>query len=163
MIAMSYGVVYVGQIAFGANPLHAIKTIRAAEAYRGTSLIIAYSNCIGQGINMTTAMTHQKDAIRCGYWPLYTFDPHEEERPFKLASKKPVGSFKEFALKEGRFAMLARSKPEESDRLLAMGQRDILKRWHMYEALAGVDRAVAEDIAGKASTDDAKAEKEVKA
>jgi len=166
MIAMSYGIVYVGQIAIGANPLHALRTIRAAEAYRGTSLIIAYSNCIGQGINMTTAMTHQKDAVRCGYWPTYTFDPNEEERPFKLASKKPVGSFKEFALQEGRFAMLARSKPEESERLLELGQRDILKRWHMYEALAGVDRAVAEELTGKASSDDAndaKAEKEVKA
>jgi len=166
MIAMSYGIVYVGQIAIGANPLHALRTIRAAEAYRGTSLIIAYSNCIGQGINMTTAMTHQKDAVRCGYWPTYTFDPNEEDRPFKLASKKPVGSFKEFALQEGRFAMLARSKPEESERLLEMGQRDILKRWHMYEALAGVDRAVAEELAGKASSgdaSDAKAEKEVKA
>jgi len=151
MIAMSYGIVYVGQVAMGANPLHALRTIRAAESYRGTSLVIAYSHCIGQGINMTTGMTHQKEAVKCGYWPLYAFDPRDDNRPFKLSSKDPVGNFKEFALKEGRFAMLSRSKPEQSDRLLDMGQRDILRRWKMYEQLANVDRAVAEELAAKSS------------
>jgi len=168
MIAMSYGIVFVGQVAIGANPVHTIKTIRAAESYRGTSLLIAYSHCIGQGINMTTAMNHQKEAVKCGYWPLYSFDPRDANRPLKLASKKPVGDFKEFALKEGRFAMLARSKPDDSQRLLELGQRDILKRWHLYEQLANVDRAVAEELAAQAAAggdgrDKAEAAKEVKA
>jgi pyruvate-ferredoxin/flavodoxin oxidoreductase len=167
MIAMSYGIVFVGQISMGANPMHALRTIRAAEAYRGTSLVIAYSHCIGQGINMTTAMNHQKEAVKCGYWPLYTFDPANDMQPLTLASKKPAGSFHDFAMQEGRFAMLARSKPEQSKKLLDLGQRDILKRWHLYEQLANVDRAVAEELAAQASggngADEANAEKEVKA
>jgi len=167
MIAMSYGIVFVGQIAMGANPLHALRTIRAAEAFRGTSLLIAYSHCIGQGINMTTAMEHQKEAVKCGYWPLYSFDPADESRPLKLASKKPVGDFRDFAMQEGRFAMLARSKPEQSKRLLELGQRDILRRWHLYEQLANVDRAAAQEMTARASGGDghgeAKAEKEIEA
>ncbi len=137
MIAMSYGNAFVGQIAIGANPTHTIKTLLAAESYRGTSLVIAYSHCIGQGINMTTAMNRQKDAVACGYWPLFTFDPRNEEQPFSLDSKTPTGDFKEFALQEGRFAMLARSKPEESARLLDLCGQDIAKRWKRYEQFAG--------------------------
>ena len=121
MIAMSYGNVFVGQISMGANPPHAIKTIRAAESYRGTSLLIAFSHCIGWGIDMTTGMELQKEAVACGYWPLYHFDPRDEAHPFHLDSKKPAGDFKEFAMKEARFAMLARSKPEAPARLLAPG------------------------------------------
>ncbi len=136
MIAMAYGIVYVGQISMGANPMHALRTIRAAEAYPGTSLIIAYSHCIGQGINMTTAMNHQKEAVACGYWPLYHFDPRETEGAFHLDSRAPKGDFKDFALQEGRFKMLARSKPEESARLLDLAQKDIADRWNFYERLA---------------------------
>jgi hypothetical protein len=117
MMAMSYGNVFVGQISIGANPLHALRTIRAAESYRGTSLLIALSHCIGWGIDMTKGMQVQKEAVACGYWPLYHFDPRDEH-PFHLDSKAPKGSFKEFALKQARFAMLARSKPEDSERFL---------------------------------------------
>jgi len=169
MIAMSYGIVYVGQIAIGANPMHAIRTIRAAESYRGTSLVIAYSHCIGQGINMTTAMSHQKEAVACGYWPLYHFDPRDQAHPCRLDSKPPKGDFKEFALKEGRFAMLARSKPEHSQRLLQLAQVDITKRWKFYEELAQVDReTAAEEAAAQAASEGdgtrkTKAEEEVKA
>ncbi len=138
MIAMSYGNVFVGQIAMGANPLHAIKTIRAAESYRGTSLIIAFSHCIGWGIDMSTGMSLQKEAVACGYWPLYTYDPRNTEQPFQLASRKPTGSFREFALKEARFNMLVRSKPQEAERLLALAQQDIDSRWQLYEQLASM-------------------------
>ena len=101
MIAMSYGNVFVGSISLGANPMHAIRTIRTAESYRGTSLLIAFSHCINWGINMVQGMEIQKQAVACGYWPLYSFDPRNEARPFQLASKKPEGSFKDFALKKG--------------------------------------------------------------
>ena len=104
MIAMSYGNVFVGSISLGANPMHAIRTIRAAESYRGTSLLIAFSHCINWGIDMQQGMNIQKDAVACGYWPLYSFDPRDEAHPFQLASKKPVGAFKDFAMKEARFA-----------------------------------------------------------
>ena len=141
MIAMAYGNVFVGQISLGANPAHAIKTIRAAESYPGTSLLIAFSHCIGWGIDMAAGMTLQKEAVACGYWPLYHFDPRDEAHPFHLDSRKPVGRFKDFAMKEARFAMLARSKPDASARLLELAQQDIDARWHFYDQLAGVDRA----------------------
>jgi pyruvate-ferredoxin/flavodoxin oxidoreductase len=154
MIAMSYGNVFVGQISMGANPMHAIRTIRAAESFRGTSLLIAFSHCIGWGIDMSAGMSIQKDAVACGYWPLYSFDPRNEAQPFQLASKKPVGSFKEFAMKEARFAMLARSKPDDSARLLELGQEDIDKRYHFYEQLAGVSRETAVEAAAEAASND---------
>ena len=143
LIAMSYGNVFVGSISLGANPMHTIRTIRAAESYRGPSLLIAFSHCIGWGIDMSQGMNIQKEAVACGYWPLWSFDPREEVHPFKLTSKPPSSAFKDFALKEARFAMLARSRPEDSARLLALGQEDIDRRFHLYKQLAGVDRAVA--------------------
>jgi pyruvate-ferredoxin/flavodoxin oxidoreductase len=139
MIAMAYGNVYVGQIAMGANPAHALKVIREAESYRGTSLIIAFSHCISWGINMTTGMQLQKEAVNCGYWPLYHFDPRDEAHPFHLDSKKPTGDYKEFAMKEARFNILVRSKPETAARLFHQAQDDINARWHLYEQLAGVE------------------------
>jgi pyruvate-ferredoxin/flavodoxin oxidoreductase len=96
---------------------------------------------------MTIGMDIQKDAVACGYWPLYSFDPRIEEHPFVLASKKPTGSYKDFALKEGRFNILSRSKPEESAKLLELGQADILKRYHYYEQLADVSRMSAAEAA----------------
>jgi pyruvate-ferredoxin/flavodoxin oxidoreductase len=140
MMAMSYGNVFVGQISLGANPNQAIKAIRAAEAYRGTSLIIAYAHCIAHGINMTTGMTLQKEAVACGYWPLYRFDPTEESKPFSLDSKPPKGAYKDFAMQQARYAMLARAKPEDSERLLKLGQEDINSRWNFYEQLAATTR-----------------------
>ena len=140
MMAMSYGNVYVGQISLGANPNQAIKAIRAAEAYRGTSLIIAYAHCIAHGINMTTGMGLQKEAVACGYWPLYRFDPNNEEKPFSLDSKAPKGTFKDFAMQQARYAMLARAKPEDSERLVQLGQEDINNRWNFYEQLAATTR-----------------------
>jgi pyruvate-ferredoxin/flavodoxin oxidoreductase len=127
--------------------MHAIKTIRAAESYRGPSIIVAFSHCIAWGIDMSIGMDIQKDAVACGYWPLYSFDPRVEEHPFVLASKKPVGAYKDFALKEGRFNILSRSKPEESAKLLDLGQQDILKRYHLYEQLADVSRLSAAGLA----------------
>jgi len=161
MMAISYGNVFVGQVAMGANPLHTIRTIRAAESYRGTSLVIAYTHCIAHGINMTTGMSLQKEATGCGYWPLYHFDPRDHEKPFHLDSKKPKGNFKDFALQQARFAMLARSKPEQSQRLLKLGQEDIDNRWQFYEQLVGTTREVPES--GSGSGEAATAGKEVQA
>ncbi|MHB1034289.1 MAG: pyruvate:ferredoxin (flavodoxin) oxidoreductase [Pirellulales bacterium] len=161
MIAMSYGNVFVGQISMGANPLHALRTIRAAESYRGPSLIIAFSHCIGWGIDMATGMSLQKEAVACGYWPLYHFDPRDGAQPFHLDSREPKGDFKEFALKEARFAMLSRSKPKDSERLLALGQNDINARWAFYEQLAGVKRGA--EAAGGNGAEKADSSKEVEA
>ena len=91
-------------------------------------------------------MSHQKDAVKSGYWPLYRYKPtvEEHEHPFQLDSAAPTIPLKEFALKEARFSMLARSDPDRSAALLDLAQRDIDERWHYYEQLAGVERKVHE-------------------
>ena len=146
MIAASYGNVYVGQVAMGANPAQTVKVFREAESWRGPSLILAYSHCIAHGIEMSTSMSHQKDVVRSGFWPLYRFDPRlarDGGRPFQLDSRKPTIPFREFAAKEARFAMLLRSSPERADHLFKLAQQDIDDLWHYYEQLAGVERDIA--------------------
>ncbi|TVS14847.1 MAG: pyruvate:ferredoxin (flavodoxin) oxidoreductase [Planctomycetaceae bacterium] len=152
MIAASYGNVYVGQVAMGANPAQTVKVFREAESWRGPSLILAYSHCIAHGIEMSTAMTHQKDVVRSGFWPLYRFDPRlarDGGRPFQLDSRKPTIPFRELAVKEARFAMLLRSNPERADHLFKLAQQDIDDLWHYYEQLAGVERDIAGSNGGK--------------
>ncbi len=89
-------------------------------------------------------MTHQKGATKSGYWPLYRFEPTaaDDSQPFHLDSRRPSVKFHDFAAKEARFAMLMRSHPEEAKRLMDLAQQDIDERWHFYEQLAGVERAV---------------------
>jgi len=153
LIAMSYGNVFVGQISLGANPLHALKTIRAAEAYRGTSVLIAVSHCIAWGIDMATGLNYQKEGVNCGYWPLYHYDPRNVEQPFSLDSKAPTGDFKEFANKQARFAILARSKPQRAEELLALSQQDINVRFAYYQQLAAASRATNPAANGGHSTE----------
>jgi len=154
MIAVDYGNVYVAQVAIGSNPLQTLRAFQEAESYRGVSLIIAYSTCIAHGIDMRTSMGHQKDATACGYWPLFRYDPRqggEGKAPFKLDCRKPAAPYKDFAMKEARFAMLARSNPQRAEKLMKLAQRDIDERWHFYEQMAGVQRTVP-DLAGNGDT-----------
>jgi pyruvate-ferredoxin/flavodoxin oxidoreductase len=142
-IAMSYGNVYVGQIAMGAKPAQTVKTLAEAEAHRGVSLVIAYSPCIAHGIDMKNQLGHQKLAADTGYWPLYRYDPARESEGnpgLRLDSRKPTIPFKEFAAKEARFAMLGRADPQVADRLLAQAQQDIDDRWHLYEQMVQIHR-----------------------
>jgi pyruvate-ferredoxin/flavodoxin oxidoreductase len=144
-IAMAYGNVYVAQVAMGANMTQVVKAFTEAESYPGPSLIIAYSPCIAHGIDMADQMDHQKEAVATGYWPLLRFDPRlaaSEEQPFKLDSRTPTGTFREFAMKEARFAMLLRSDPDTAERLIAVGQEDITERRRLYEQLAGLERGL---------------------
>ncbi|MGE5756435.1 MAG: thiamine pyrophosphate-dependent enzyme, partial [Planctomycetaceae bacterium] len=145
MIAVDYGNVYVAQVAMGANPLQTLKAFREAESYHGTSLILAYSHCIAHGLDMTTAMSHQKEAASSGYWPLYRYDPRlagAGAHPFHLDSRKPTLPYKNFAMQEARFAMLTRSNPAQAERLMQLAQRDIDERWRFYEQMAGIERSV---------------------
>jgi pyruvate-ferredoxin/flavodoxin oxidoreductase len=151
-IAQVYGDVYVAQISIGANEQQAVRAMIEAEAHQGVSVIIAYSTCIAHGIEMSTSMTHQKDAVASGYWPLYRFRPSEdnEGHPFKLDSKKPTKPIREFALAETRFSMLARKDSERSDHLLALAQADADERWKLYSQMAGMERTVAhEEVLGE--------------
>jgi pyruvate-ferredoxin/flavodoxin oxidoreductase len=145
LLAMAYGNVYVAQVAMGANPQQTLRAFLEAESYPGPSLIMAYSHCIAHGIDMTTANRHQADAVKCGYWPLYRYDPrhaHAGDRPLQLDSRKPARPFREWAMQEARFAMLTRSDPARAKHLLDLAQRDIDERWHLYEQMAGVERTV---------------------
>jgi pyruvate-ferredoxin/flavodoxin oxidoreductase len=142
-IAMAYGNVYVAQVALGANNTQVVKAIAEAEAFEGPSLVIAYSTCIAHGIDMSTSMSHQKDLVDAGYWPLFRYDPRElgdGKHAFRLDSRAPKLKFIDVARKEARFAMLERSDPAAAATLLGMAQDDIDDRWQLYEQLAQIDR-----------------------
>ncbi|HUV11365.1 MAG TPA: pyruvate:ferredoxin (flavodoxin) oxidoreductase [Acidimicrobiia bacterium] len=142
--ARRYGNVYIAQVAIGANDIQTVKAFTEAEAWPGPSLIIAYSTCIAHGIDMRTSMTHQHDAVWSGYWPLYRFHPGTDEhaRPFHLDSKAPSIPLATFLDEEGRFAMLARTNPDDADELRATAQADVDERWRYYTQLAGVERTL---------------------
>ncbi len=139
-----YGNVYVAQIAMGANDLQATKALLEADAWPGPSLVIAYSTCIAHGIDMSKSMSHQKDAVRSGYWPLYRFRPSDDTdgTPFHLDSKPPTMRVADFVESEVRFAVLERSDPDRARELASLLQADIDERWHYYTQEAGVERSV---------------------
>ncbi|MCA9138981.1 MAG: pyruvate:ferredoxin (flavodoxin) oxidoreductase, partial [Planctomycetales bacterium] len=142
-MAVAYGSVYVAQVAIGANPAQTLRAFHEAESYSGPSLILAYSHCIAHGIDMSQSMSHQRDLVRSGFWPLYRYDPrnaHDGEHAFHLDSRKSSTPFKEVAMKEARFAMLSRTKPEHAKRLMELAQKDIDDTWHYYQQLANVQR-----------------------
>ncbi len=123
-VARRYGDVYVAQIAIGGSEIQTVKALQEADAWDGPSLVIAYSTCIAHGIDMTTSMSHQKQAVKSGYWPLYRYKPtvEEHEHPFQLDSAAPSIPLRDFALQEARYAMLARTDPERSNELLDLAQ-----------------------------------------
>jgi pyruvate-ferredoxin/flavodoxin oxidoreductase len=143
-IAQAYGNAYVAQIAIGANEQQTVRALLEAQAWPGPSIVLAYSTCIAHGIEMSTSMAHQKDAVASGYWPLYRFRPSEEEggRPLKLDSRKPSLPVATFTEAETRFSMLARSDPERAKHLTALAQADADERWRYYSQLAGLERTV---------------------
>ena len=143
-IARSYGNVYVAQVSMGANDQQTTRALLEADAWPGPSLVIAYSTCIAHGIDMSKSMTHQKDAVKSGYWPLYRFHPSEIEggKPFKLDSSTPSIPIADFVATETRFAVLKRTHPERAAELAALAQDDADERWRYYEQLAGIERTV---------------------
>ncbi len=141
-IAMSYGNIYVAQVAYGANMTQLVKAFQEAEAYDGPSLIIAYSHCIAHGIDMTTATDLHVDAEKSGFWPLFRFNPRlsdEGKNPLQLDSKAPTGDIKEFAYKQNRFRSLQQSDPERAQVLLEALREDVSTRWKFYEQMANLD------------------------
>jgi pyruvate-ferredoxin/flavodoxin oxidoreductase len=143
-IARSYGNVYVAQIALGASDAQSIKALLEAEAWDGPSLVIAYSTCIAHGIDMEKSMSHQKDAVKSGYWSLYRYAPSESDdaEPFKLDSAKPSLPIAEFVSSETRFAILQRTDPGRAAELAELAQADADERYRFYSQLAGIHRSV---------------------
>ena len=140
-IAMSYGYVYVAQVAMGADPAQTLKAIREAEAYDGPSIIICYCPCIEHGMKcgMGLSQKAQKDAVEAGYWHLYRYNPDlkdEGKNPFILDSKQPTGDFQKYLLGQNRYASLKLSFPDKADALYAKAEQDAKERLASYENLA---------------------------
>jgi pyruvate-ferredoxin/flavodoxin oxidoreductase len=146
MIAMTYGTIYVAQIAMGSSDAQTVRAFAEADSYPGPSLVIAYSHCIAHGINMTDGFMHQKAAVASGAWPLFRYDPRLAEQgknPLQLDSKAPSVSFEEFAYSQTRFKMLAKSDPEAAKDLLEKAQKDVDSRWRQLEQIASLEYTAA--------------------
>jgi pyruvate-ferredoxin/flavodoxin oxidoreductase len=142
LMAIAYGSVYVAQIAMGANNEQALVAMREAEAWPGTSLILAYSQCIAHGTDMRHGMKQAARAVASGYWPLFRFDPTMRQRgmnPFRLDSPRPRIPLEEYRYNEVRFKALTQTHPDAAKRMLEQSQRGILERYQVYEDLASRD------------------------
>ena len=142
MMAMSYGYVYVAQIAMGADKNQTLKAIAEAEAYDGPSLIIAYSPCINHGLKagMGNSQLEAKHAVECGYWANYRYNPELKEQgknPFILDSKEPTGNFREFLMGEVRYSSLLKQFPDQAEALFEKTEHDAKERLATYKRLAG--------------------------
>jgi pyruvate-ferredoxin/flavodoxin oxidoreductase len=144
LMAMSYGYIYVAQIAMGADAKQTMKAIAEAEAFPGPSLIIAYSPCINHGLKIGMGKSHSeaKRAVEAGYWSLYRYNPllkDEGKNPFVLDSKMPTRNFREFLMGEVRYSSLLKKFPEQAEDLFAKTERDAMDRLEQYRRLAGQD------------------------
>jgi len=141
MEAVSYGSVYVAQVALGGNDSHVVKAFQEAEAHQGPSLIIAYSSCIAHGYDLVHGLEQQKLAVQSGYWPLMRYNPalrEEGKNPFQLDSRAPSIRLKDYAYREARYTMLARGNPELAAELLKEAQDDVERQWRVYSARASM-------------------------
>ena len=137
-MAMTYGYVYVAQIAMGANSVQTLKAIAEAEAHKGPSLIIAYAPCEMHSIKggMENCQKEMDKAVKCGYWNLFRFNP-DAEKPFTLDSKAPAGGYQEFLMNEARYSRLTREFPERADRLFAASEANAKARYeHLMKLVA---------------------------
>ena len=144
MIAMSYGNIYVAQISVGANDAQALKAIEEAESYDGPSLIIAYSHCINHGINMADGLKHQKNAVECGQWPLYRFDPRlkAQGKPcLQVDYKGPKTPVADYLASENRFRQLQKINPEAAARFAEESEAIAKERYERYLHLASAPEA----------------------
>ena len=130
-IAMSYGYIYVAQVAMGANPAQTLKAIKEAEAYHGPSLIIGYSPCEMHSIKggMMNCQAEMKKAVECGYWNLFRFNPAAEGAKFTLDSKEPKGGYQEFLMNEARYSRLTREFPERATVLFERNEKNAMERY----------------------------------
>ena len=131
---MSYGYVYVAQVAMGADYNQTLKAIHEAEAYKGPSIIIAYAPCINHGIKggLTIAMTEEKRAVTSGYWHLFRYNPAlkaQGKNPFTVDSKPATADYKEFIMNEARYSSLMRANPERANALFEQAAENSKARY----------------------------------
>ena len=138
-MAMAYNNVYVASVALGANDQQTLRAFAEAEAYEGTSIIIAYSHCIAHGIDMSSPLSHQKAVVDAGQWLLYRFNPtlaDEGKNPLQIDSKAPKTKVAEFLNSENRFKMLAKSHPDMAKMYADYAQEQVDNRIKLYNHLA---------------------------
>ena len=130
-IAMSYGYIYVAQVAMGANPAQTLKAIQEAEAYPGPSLIIGYAPCEMHSIKggMMNCQKEMKKAVECGYWNLFRFNPAAEGAKFTLDSKEPTGGYQKFLMNEARYSRLTREFPDRAGELFQRNEKAAMDRY----------------------------------
>ena len=141
MMAMSYGYVYVAQVGMGADKNQFLKAVKEAEAYPGPSLIICYAPCINHGLKKGMGKTQENtaDAVKCGYWQLYRYNPTLEaqgKNPFILDSKEPQGKFREFIMDQVRYNSLAKEFPETAETLFRKVEEEAMEKYAKYKKLA---------------------------
>jgi len=142
MIAMAYGYVYVAKVAMGANDAHTLRAFLEADAYDGPSIIIAYSHCISHGIDMRKGLEQQKNAVACGIWPLFRYNPalvDEGKNPLQIDSKEPTMSVEDYAYNETRYRMLLQSDEARAEMLMKQARTDVEKRWNLYRQMAEIE------------------------
>jgi pyruvate-ferredoxin/flavodoxin oxidoreductase len=141
LMAMTYGNVYVCQVAFGANDRHTVKALVEAESYPGASLVIAYAHCIAHGYDLGYGAQQQKLAVESGCWPLYRFDPRRKEeglQPFQLDSDPPKIPVSEYMHLETRYRMLEHLNPERARKLADKAQKEVKQRYSIYQQLSAM-------------------------
>ena len=141
LMAMSYGNVYVAQVAMGASDMQTLKAFLEADAYNGPSIIIAYSHCIAHGYDLVHGCDQQKAAVQSGYWPLYRYNPDLVKlgkNPFQLDSRPPSLPLDKYIYNETRYTMLAHSDPEAAKHLLKEAEEDVHDRWRLYNNMAAM-------------------------
>ncbi|MDR3517622.1 MAG: pyruvate:ferredoxin (flavodoxin) oxidoreductase [Azospirillaceae bacterium] len=139
MMAMTYGHVYVAQIAMGARDVQAVKALQEAESYPGPSLVIAYGPCVAHGFDLSRGLDHQKMAVESGHWPLFRYDPRRLDQgkpPLEMDSAAPKGNLEEFMANESRFRSLERANPERYHALIQAAEAQNKVRYDMYHYLA---------------------------
>jgi pyruvate-ferredoxin/flavodoxin oxidoreductase len=148
MIAMTYGNVYVAKVAIGAKDAQTVKAFKEAEAWPGTSIIIAYSHCIAHGYDLIDGPDHQSTMVSTGIWPLFRWDPRRLEEglsPMQLDSGAPVGDINDFVKNETRFGMVKRANPERFAHLMDMARKEVATRFAMYDQISKMDFTTMKD------------------
>jgi pyruvate-ferredoxin/flavodoxin oxidoreductase len=141
MMAMSYGYIYVAQVAMGSKDVQTLRAFREADSYDGPALILAYSPCIAHGYDLSRGLEQQDLAVKSGLWPLYRYDPRlieQGKNPLQLDSREPNIPLKEFAYNETRYRMLLQSDEARAERLMDLAQEDVSSRWELYQQMAAI-------------------------
>jgi len=138
--------VYVARVAMGANDQQTLKAFLEADAYEGTSLIIAYSHCINHGIDMRKGLEQQRLAVQSGIWPLYRYNPgllDKGQNPLVIDSKDPTVKVEDYAYNETRYRMLLQSDEARAESLMKSAREDVAKRWELYQQMAAIEYKAA--------------------